>query len=258
MCNISDPWKVVWITGGSSGIGRALAKRLASAGSVVAVSARSADKLGDLARSDPNIRAYPVDVTDEQAMARTCASIEAELGAIDLAVLNAGVWHPMTASTYDLAKSKASVGVNYLGVLNGLDPVMKAMIARGSGKIALIASVAGYRGLPKGAAYAPTKAALISLAESLRADLKLKGVDICIVNPGFVATPMTVPNKFPMPFIVDEQTAAAAIERGLRRGRFETVFPFRIAVLMKALRVLPYRVYFWLIEKIAKREPPPA
>jgi short-subunit dehydrogenase len=134
---------------------------------------------------------------------------------------------------------------------------MRAMVERRRGHIAFVASVAGYRGLPKGAAYAPTKAALNSLAESLHADLKLKGVTLSVINPGFVATPMTAPNTFPMPYIVDEETAAAAIERGLRRGGFETVFPFQMAVMMKTMRLLPHRVYFWLIGKISAREPPP-
>lgn len=250
-------WKVIWITGASSGIGQALARRLAAAGATVAVSARSADKLEEEAGRHSSIRAYPVDVTDAAAVADTFARIEAELGPVDLAVLNAGIWHPMTASTYNLDKAKASMAVNYEGVVNALAPAMRAMIARRSGHIALVASVAGYRGLYKGAAYAPTKAALNSLAESLYADLKLKGVSISVINPGFVATPMTKINTFPMPFIIDAEAAAAAMERGLRRGGFETVFPLPMAVLMKTLRVLPHRLYFRLIGRISAREPPP-
>jgi short-subunit dehydrogenase len=172
-------------------------------------------------------------------------------------VFSAGVWHPMTASGYDVAKVKASIDVNYLGVVNTLDPVMRAMVKRGRGHLAIVASVAGYRGLPKGAAYGPTKAALINLAESLYADLKLKGVAMTIVNPGFVATPMTEVNTFPMPFIVTVEDAVKAIRRGLDSGRFEIVFPGLMALMMKALRILPYRLYFWTTGKIAAREPPP-
>jgi short-subunit dehydrogenase len=246
----------IWITGASTGIGRDLALSFAYDGHRVAVSARSADKLRELEALSSNISVYPVDVTDAIAVAETAAAIERELGPLDLAILNAGVWHPMTASRYDLAKVKTSMEVNYYGVTNALDPVMKAMMARGRGHLAIVSSVAGYRGLPKGAAYAPTKAALISLAESLYADLKIKGVRMTVINPGFVATPMTEANTFPMPFIVSTEDAVKAIRRGLDTGRFEIVFPGRMALVMKTLRLLPYRIFFLATGAIAKREPP--
>jgi short-subunit dehydrogenase len=245
---------VIWITGASTGIGRELALRYAREGSVVAASARSADKLSALASENKNIRAYPVDVTDQAAVAAAARAIEAELGPIELAVLNAGIWHPMTASNYDLAKVHESTAINYGGVVNALGPVMSSMIARGRGHIALVASVAGYRGLPKGAAYAPTKAAIISLAETLAADLKLKGVTMTVVNPGFVATPMTAVNNFPMPFLISEKEAVDAIVAGLAKRKFEVVFPTKMAIMMKSLRVLPYSLYFWLTGKISARE----
>lgn len=249
--------QIIWITGASSGIGRDLALSFAHDGHRVAVSARNVEKLRELEIASTNISAFPVDVTDTAAVAMTFANIEQALGPIDLAILNAGVWQPMTASRYDLDKAKASMDVNYTGVINALAPAMKAMIARGRGHLALVASVAGYRGLPKGAAYAPTKAALISLAESLYADLKLKGVRMTIINPGFVATPMTERNTFPMPFIVSTDDAVKAIRRGLDSSRFEIVFPTRMAILMKTLRVLPYRIFFLASGAIAKREPAP-
>lgn len=228
--------------------------RLANAGVRVAVSARSADKLVELSELSNKITAFPLDVSDEAAVANCVAQIEAQLGPIDLAVLNAGVWHPMTASTYDLDKVKQSVTVNYFGTVNALKPLMQTMMERRAGHIALVASVAGYRGLPKGAAYAPTKAALISVAESLYADLALKGVKMTVINPGFVATPMTAVNTFPMPFIVSEAQAVDAMVAGLTRGGFEIVFPTRMAIMMKTLRLLPYRIFFWATGKIAARE----
>ncbi len=249
--------KVVWITGASTGIGRDLALSFARDGCTVAVSARSGGKLAELAGLSPNIRAYPVDVTDTAAVAKTATDIARELGAIDLAVLNAGVWHPMTASSYHLEHAKSSIAVNYTGVINALDPVMRAMIARERGHIALVSSVAGYRGLPMSAAYGPTKAALINLAESLYGDLKRKGVTMTVVNPGFVATPMTEVNTFPMPFIVTAGQAVAAIRRGLERGQFEIVFPGRMALLMKTLRLLPYAVFFWVAARISSPQKPP-
>lgn len=255
--NAQSSHRVVWITGASSGIGRELALSFARDGYSVAVSARGADKLSELEALSANIKAFPCDVTDAESVAATVSAIETASGPIDLALLNAGVWHPMTASQYDLAKVKASMDVNYLGVTNALAPVMKLMIARRGGHIAIVSSVAGFRGLPKGAAYAPTKAALISLAESLYADLRIKGVRMTIINPGFIATPMTEVNTFPMPFIVSIDDAVKAIRRGLDSNRFEIVFPGRMALLMKTLRVLPYRIFFWATGKIAQREPPP-
>lgn len=248
--------RIIWITGASTGIGNALALSFARDGASVAVSARGADKLRDLEGLSPNIKSFPCDVTDAAGVAATVAAIERALGPIDLAILNAGVWHPMTASSYDLAKVKASMDVNYTGVTNALAPVMAAMTGRARGHIAIVASVAGLRGLPKGAAYAPTKAALISLAESLYADLKLKGVRMTVINPGFVATPMTDVNTFPMPFLITVDEAVTAIRRGLARDQFEIIFPARMALVMKTLRLLPNRVFFWVTGKISKREPP--
>lgn len=248
---------IVWITGASTGIGRALALSFAADGRNVAVSARSLDKLRELEAASPNIRAFALDVSDATAVAATVNAIETTFGRIGLAILNAGIWKPMTASRYNLDTATQSMTVNYTGVTNCLAPVMAAMIARKAGHIAIVASVAGMRGLPKGAAYAPTKAALISLAESLYADLKLKGVRMTVINPGFVATPMTEANTFPMPFIVSIDDAVKAIRRGLERNTFEIVFPGRMAILMKTLRLLPYRIFFWATGKISAREPVP-
>ena len=248
---------VVWITGASTGIGRALALSFAADGYKVAASARGLNKLRELEAASPDIKAYPLDVTDAAAVQATFDTIEIGYGHVGLAVLNAGVWQPMSASNFDLDKVNNSLAVNYQGVTNALAPVMRAMIARGRGHIAVVSSVAGYRGLPKGAAYGPTKAALINLTESLYADLQLKGVTMTVINPAFVATPMTEPNTFPMPFIVSTDEAVSYIRRGLGSGRFEIVFPGRMAFIMKTLRLLPYRIYFWVAGKVSKREEAP-
>lgn len=249
----STPWKVVWITGASTGIGRSLALRLASAGAVVAVSARSADKLGQMAALNANIRAYPLDVEDAGAASETVARIERELGQIDLAVLNAGIWRMMAVSDFSAARAKESMGINYLGVVNALEPVMKSMAERGRGHLAIVSSVAGYRGLLKGAAYAPTKAALISLVESLYPHLKRLGIDITVICPGFVETPMTAVNTFPMPFIIPVEEAVDHIHKGLAAKKYEIVFPWKMAVLMKTLRILPHKVFFWIVGYAADR-----
>lgn len=249
----STPWKVVWITGASTGIGRELALRLAAGGAVVAVSARSADKLGQMAALNGNIRAFPLDVEDPEAATATVARIERELGPIDLAVLNAGIWRMMAVSDFSAARAKESMGINYLGVVNALEPVMKAMAERGRGHLALVSSVAGYRGLLKGAAYAPTKAALISLAESLYPHLKRHGIDLTVICPGFVETPMTAVNTFPMPFIIPVEQAVDHIHKGLAAKKYEIVFPWKMALLMKTLRILPNKMFFWIVSYAAER-----
>ncbi len=243
-------WKTVWITGASTGIGRQLALDLARQGVRVAATARSADKLADLTRDQPLISAFPADVTDGVAMARTHGEIVASLGQIDLAILNAGVWDPMGASDYSAVRAAETMAVNYTGLTNALEPLIPAMIARRGGQIAIVASVAGYRGLPKAISYAPSKAAAISLAEVLRLDLERHGVKVSLVCPGFVDTPMTVKNTFPMPFMVPVEEASAYILRGLAKSKFEVAFPWPLVLTLKLARVLPYGMYFWFVRNV--------
>lgn len=239
-------WRTAWITGASTGIGRALALHLAARGVKVAASARSTDKLAELQRLNPAIAPLPLDVCDPAAMAQAARTIGATLGPIDLAVLNAGIWEPMTARNFSAAKAARSMAVNYQGVVNGIEALLPAMLERGRGHIAMVASVAGYRGFsPLTAAYGPTKAAVINLAETLRDDLAGRGIAVSVINPGYVETPMTGINKFPMPFLITAEDAAQRIVRGLERGRFEIAFPWQLVAMMKLGRVLPYRLFFW-------------
>jgi short-subunit dehydrogenase len=246
-------WTQAWITGASSGIGRELALQLARSGVTVAVSARSREALASLAASHANIHAYPLDVTDDAAVIQTVQAIERAHGPIDLAVLNAGIWQPVKVQELQVQPFAEAMAVNYLGVVRGLAAIVPGMIARGSGQIALVSSVAGYRGLPRGGAYVASKAALIGLAECLYPELREKGVALSLVNPGFVKTPMTDRNDFPMPFIIGVEDAAARIIRGLKAKRFEIAFPLRLVMLLKLGRVLPYRLYFWLIRRMYGR-----
>jgi NAD(P)-dependent dehydrogenase (short-subunit alcohol dehydrogenase family) len=249
--------RVVWITGASSGIGRALALRLAAAGATVAASARRADELDLLAQKAAGgpgrIVALPVDVADEAAMAEACARIERELGPIDLAVFNAGTHAPVAIATFTAAPFRRLMEINYMGVVNGIAAVLPRCIARRGGHIAVVSSVAGYRGLPQAAAYGPTKAALINLCEALKPDLDPLGVRISVINPGFIKTPMTDPNDFPMPFLMPVEAAAAAIVAGLEKGKFEITFPRRFTFLVKLARILPYALYFPLIRAVTRR-----
>ena len=243
-------WKTAWITGASTGIGRELALLLAAKGVRVAVSARGTDKLDELAGLSGNILAVPMDVTDVVAVRQAYDRIRLEFGPIDLAVLNAGVWDPMGADDFNAGRAARSMAVNYTGIANALEPVIEGMISRRAGHIALVASVAGYRGLPKAAAYAPSKAAVISLAEVLRLDLARHDVRVSLINPGFVATPMTSVNTFPMPFMITAPDAALRIVRGLERGHFEIAFPWQLVAMLKLLRVLPYPMYFSLARRL--------
>lgn len=243
-------WQTAWITGASTGIGRELALQLAQRGVTVAASARSADKLAEVAAEQGNIRPVPLDVTNRAEVAASHARLVAEMGGIDLAVLNAGVWHPMNARNYDAGRAAQSMDVNYMGIVNVLEPLIPAMIARGHGHIALVASVAGYRGLPKAAAYAPTKAAVISLAEVLRLELKRHNIVVSLVNPGFVETPMTSVNDFPMPFIIKADDAARRIVRGLEKERFEIAFPWPLVAILKTLRMMPNGLYLRIASRL--------
>ena len=247
-------WNAVWITGASSGIGRALALKLAATGTRVAATARSADRLGSLAAEAAGITSFAADVTDAPALAALAGRVAAEIGPVDLAILNAGTYAPVdTGKDFDAGLFRRTVEVNYLGVTNAIAAVLPGMLRRGAGHIAIVASVAGYRGLPKAAAYGPSKAALINLAEALKPELEPHGVRISIVNPGFVRTPMTARNDFSMPFLMEPGEAAERIIAGLRAGRYEIAFPRRFAVVLKILRLLPDAVFFRIVRKFVLR-----
>jgi len=246
--------KVVWITGASSGIGRALALHLAKCGDTVAVSARGVAALQAMANeASGNIHIYPLDITDVNQCALTVEAISKDLGEISLAVLNAGTHHPIDAKDFTAEDLKQLTDINLLGTGNCLDPVLKKMIPARRGHIAIVASVAGYRGLPTSAYYGATKAAQINLAEALRFDLDRYGIKLQLVDPGFVKTPLTDKNDFPMPFLIDVETAAARMASGFEGSSFEITFPRRFTYLMKLLRLLPYRLYFpmvaWMTSK---------
>ncbi|MGE0723281.1 MAG: SDR family NAD(P)-dependent oxidoreductase [Alphaproteobacteria bacterium] len=239
---------LVWITGASSGIGRALSIEMARAGWTVAASARGRDGLDRLTADGlGRIHAHPLDVTDPAACLQVVEAIEAAHGPIDVAVLNAGTHRPMGVADFDTDAFSALVDLNLLGTVRSLAPVMARMVGRGRGRIAIVASLAGYRGLPTAAAYGASKAALINMTEAMRPDLARAGVAIQLVNPGFVRTPLTDRNRFPMPFLMDAERAARQFRRGLEGRRFEIVFPRRFAWLLKLMRILPYGLYFRLV-----------
>ena len=244
------PGRVVWITGASSGIGRALAITLARRGDRVAVSARNEAKLIELVNettSEGSIRSYPLDITNADDCAAVVRSIQKDLGEIDLAVLNAGTHHPIDAADFKAADLKSLVEINLLGTGNCLDPLLQQMIPARRGHIAVVASVAGYRGLPTSAYYGATKAAQINMAEALKFDLDRYQVKLQLVDPGFVKTPLTDKNEFSMPFLIDVETAASRMAGGFESSGFEITFPRRFTFMLKLMRALPYRLYFPLV-----------
>ena len=240
--------KTVWLVGASSGIGLATAHALHARGARVVVSARNAEALGDFARSHTGAVALPLDASDAAAV-RVAAQTVLALGPIDLLMYCAGYYRELRATQFDLAEMLKHQQVNYTGALYLLDALLPGMIARGSGHISLVGSVAGYRGLPKSLAYGPTKAALINLAETLYLDLQASGVGVSLVNPGFVETPLTAQNQFSMPALISPAQAATEILAGWGKGEFEIHFPKRFTRWMKTLRVLPYALYFPAIRK---------
>jgi NADP-dependent 3-hydroxy acid dehydrogenase YdfG len=246
--------KIAWLTGASTGIGRAVALRLAADGWRIAASARNADALARLAAEAPPgaITPYPLDVTDGEACLACADRIERELGPVDFAMFNAGTHRPMKAEDFSSAIVRQLLDINVMGVAHGLEAVLPRLIARQSGRVMIVASIAGYRGLPTAAAYGASKAALINMAEALRPELMAKGVILQLVNPGFVKTPLTDQNTFEMPFLISAEEAADAILRGMRSDRFEIAFPTTFAWLMKFVRVLPDRIYFRLTRRIAR------
>ena len=242
----------VWITGASQGIGREMALQLAQQGCSVACTARSADALSVLQDSQPGIIACPCDVTDAGAMAILFDTIETRQGPLDTAVFNAGIYEPVPGGIADPELFRTHMEVNYQGVVNGIMAVLPAMLKRGQGQILIVASVAGYRGLPRSAAYGPTKAALISLAETLRLETLGSGVEIRLVNPGFVETRLTAKNDFPMPAMLTAREAARRIIRALPGKSFEIAFPSVFVAWLKLARLLPYRWYFPLLNRLTR------
>ena len=253
-----DSWsgRTVWLVGASTGIGRATAARLHGLGARVIVSARSRDALDAFVAQHPRSDAIALDATDREAMHDAAAHIVNVHGRIDLAMYCAGTYAAMRATAFDLDVALRHVRVNYDGALFMLDAVLPHLLkqaqsgdARGAGHISLVSSVAGFRGLPQSLAYGPTKAALINLAETLYLDLQPLGVGVSVINPGFVETPLTAQNAFKMPALLTPDEAAQQILRGWQRGEFDIHFPKRFTLWLKAMRHLPYGLYFGAVRR---------
>jgi NADP-dependent 3-hydroxy acid dehydrogenase YdfG len=244
-----------WIIGASSGIGASLAERLGTLGACVALSARRAEALEQIASrfADGTCLVLPLDLRNSGDVAEAARTVVARWGAIDLVVVMAGDYKPMRAWEIELATARSMLDTNVMGAYNAIAAVVPSMIRAKAGTIALVSSVAGYRGLPKSLVYGPTKAALINLAEALYMDLRPRGIGVCVVNPGFVKTPLTANNRFRMPALIGAETAAREIMLGLERGEFEIHFPKRFTRVVRLLRLMPYAFYFAAIRRLTAR-----
>lgn len=227
--------KTYWIIGASEGLGRALARALSQRGAQVILSARNADRLAEICAALPNARAVPFDVTDLDAVRRAVT----EAGRVDGLVYNAGAYEPMRAANWQTDAVLAMTDVNYTGALRVLGETVPGFVRSGRGDITLIGSLSGYRGLPAAIGYGASKAALISLAESMRLDLAGTGVTVRIVNPGFIRTRLTEKNTFRMPMLMSPEDAAERVVKAMARRRFRSDFPAPFSWAIRLLDYLP-------------------
>lgn len=246
--------KRVWIIGASSGIGAALAREVTAQGGHVVLSARSEDKLHDLAADIGGAHVVPCDVADGMSVEDAAAIVFAKDARVDSIVHLAALYDPMAMDQLDIAKTRSIIDVNVMGSFHVVHAVLPYLNKQGGGQLVLCGSVAGYCGLPYGQPYSATKAAVINLAQSLRSEKQGKAWDIKVINPGFVRTPLTEKNDFDMPMILEPEDAAKALAKGLLRRGFEVHFPKRFTLFVKLLSILPDWLYFKIGAKIKQKK----
>tara|TARA_A100000164_G_scaffold42810_1_gene32608 strand:+ start:456 stop:1214 length:759 start_codon:yes stop_codon:yes gene_type:complete len=245
--------KVIWITGASTGIGKALAIKFSQNGWKVAISARREVLLNEIASENKNIFAFPFDVTDKDKCNTTFNLIKNKFDNIDLCVFSTGTWDPKKEKEIDVEQIEHVMKINFFGTLNCIKSVESYFKTRGYGQISIVSSIAGYRGLPNSTGYGPSKSALNNLAESLYFDFKRHGVRVSLISPGFIKTPMTDKNDFKMPFLKSPEFAAEKIYNGLVNSKsFEIDFPKQLTITLKLLKILPIKLYFKIVERMTK------
>ena len=246
--------KVIWITGASSGIGKAVAIKFSENGWIVAASARRENLLNELKEINENIYPFPLDVTDIDKCKLVATNIINQFRNIDICLFGTGMHDPKSEKKFNLEKVREIMEVNYFGTMNSINSIYDYFSEKKNGQISIISSVAGYRGLPAAGAYCASKAALTSFAESLNFDMQMKNVRVSLVSPGFIKTPMTDQNDFPMPMIKSPEFAANEIYKGLTvKKTFEIHFPKAFTYFLKFLQILPSGIYFKLVSKGMKK-----
>ena len=250
---MSENQKKIWITGASSGIGKALAEKFAAEGWKVAASARRKEILDEMSKHE-NIFSYPLDVTNQDQINTSFKKIVEDFKGLDLCVFSSGTYDPKLEQEINIKQNKIVMETNFFGVLYCINAVENYFKNKMDGHISIVSSVAAYRGLPNSSGYGPSKAALTNLTESLYFDFKKFNVRISLVSPGFIKTPLTDKNEFPMPFIKSPEFAAEKMFNGLTKSKaFEIHFPKALTILLKIFRILPYKIYLFLIDKSVKR-----
>lgn len=242
--------KRYWIVGASEGLGRALAVHLSQEGVRLALSARSEERLQELADSLPSeATVHPVDVTDLDGVMATARA----LGPIDGVIVLMGVYWPMRAGAFDAEQVEAMCDVNFTGSARVLSTVIPTMVARDEGHVVLVGSLSGFRGLPGAIGYGASKAGVMHLAENLRAELQQTGVLVQLMNPGFIKTRLTDKNEFQMPFLMEPEEAADHIWRAMQTTRFQTNFPRVFSWLFRGGNFLPAPLYYRLFGSSAEK-----
>jgi len=245
--------KTIWITGGSTGIGKALAIKFSKKGWNVAVSARRVELLNELCEQYENITAFPLDVTQKDNCFEVFNKIKNKFSDIDICFFSTGTWNPKKEKNIDVEQMEEVFKVNFFGTVNTIKAVEQHFKDRKNGIITIVSSIAGYRGLPNSTGYGPSKSALNNLAESLYFNFKRCNVRVCLVSPGFIKTPMTDKNDFKMPFLKTTEYAADKIYDGLvNKKSFEIHFPKTLTITLKVLSFLPSSLYFNLVGQLTK------
>ena len=245
--------KTIWITGGSTGIGKALAIRFANEGWNVAISARRENLLKELSDRYENISSFPLDVTNKENCKNIFNQVKEKFDEIDICFFSTGTWDPKKEKDIDVEQIENVFKINFFGTVNSIKAVEEYYKNRNEGTIAIVSSIAGYRGLPNSTGYGPSKSALNNLAESLYFDFGRHNVRVCLVSPGFIKTPMTDKNDFKMPFLKTPEFAADKIYDGLvNKKSFEIHFPKELTLTLKFFSILPYKLYFYLVKKLTK------
>ena len=245
--------KIIWITGASSGIGEATARKFAKEGWKVIVSARRVELLEKLS-SDENIFSYPLDVTDQIQTKQVFEKIINDHKQIDLCIFSSGTYERKSEKELDVQNIRHVIEVNFLGVINCVSAVEKYYKDKNNGHIAIVSSPVGYRGLPKSSGYTPSKAALNNFTQGIYFDFKKFNVRVTLISPGFIKTALTDKNEFKMPFLKDTSYAAEKIYNGLvNKKSFEIIFPPQIAFIYKIFQILPNKIYNYLISKFVNK-----
>jgi len=245
----------VFITGASSGIGEALAREYARRGAVLGLLARRQELLSRLAGAlGAECAVYATDVRDRQAVRAAADQFQARFGGVDIVIANAGVSAgTLTERTEDHAVFEQILDINVVGLFNTFQPFLPAMRRQVSGTLAGIASVAGFRGLPGAGAYSASKAAAIAYLESLRVELRGSGISVVTICPGYIATPMTARNTFPMPFLLSADEAARRMVRAIDRRARRPVIPWQMGLVGAAVKAMPNGLYDAVFSRVPRK-----